>query len=273
MRSAVIEEFSAVMKMQSSEETEQARPYISPSQITMFLDCSARYMFRYIFGIRVPPKSYFIRGRAIHKGIEHNFTQKIDSHQDLSLKEVQEAASEEFDSMLAEAVWDEGEDPGEIKDKTMELLSLYHTEVAPKIQPVMVERPVTIELPETGYLVKGILDLVDSEGNIRDTKSKSRTPPQSEADGSLQLTAYAMAYRQLTGKAENSVILDNLVDLKTPKYVPLKSQRTELDIRRFKNIANSIISAIKAGAYCPNPNSMMCSETKCDYWKICHEIF
>ncbi len=272
MTSAIVKEFSELVKTRNGAEEQKTKPHLSPSQIRLFLDCSAKYMFRYIFGIRVPIRSYFIRGRAIHKGIEHNYRQKIESHEDIGLAEVQEAAAAEFESMLAEAVWDEDEDPGKIKDTTIELVSLYHNEVAPNIQPVTAEQFFTIDLGE--YTLKGVIDLIDDGGNIRDTKSRGRTPSQREADESLQLTAYAMAYRELTGKKEQSVMLDNLVELKRgPKYVQLQSQRNEQDIRRFKNIANAVFGAIKGGAFCPNPNSMMCSEKNCNFWKICHETF
>lgn len=274
MQSSVVKDFQSQMRLHNGVESEQEKPHISPSQINMFLDCSAKYMFRYIYGIRPPTRSFFIRGRAVHKGIEHNYKSKIETHEDLPLDEVQEVASEEFDSMVAEAVWEDGENPGEIKDKTMELVGLYHQEVAPKIQPILIEKFVEIEVPETNFTLRGYIDLVDTGGYIRDTKTKNSTPPQKTADSSLQLTAYAMAYRQLTGKTEKGVVLDNLISLKKgPKYVPLESQRMELDIRRFINISKSVIRCIQSGAYCPNPNSMMCSESKCDFWKVCQETF
>lgn len=272
IQSATVREFSEIIKTCNEKSDDVPKFHLSPSQINMFLDCSAKYMFRYVFGIRTPIRSYFVRGRAIHKGVEHNFKQKIITGRDLGLPEVQEATSAEFDSLLAEAAWGENENPGEIKDSTIKLVSLYHNEVSPSIQPIAVEQFFTLDFEE--YALKGVIDLIDGAGNIRDTKSKSRTPSQREVDESLQLTAYAMAYRKLTGKIENSVMLDNLIDLKNgPKYALLQSQRNELDIRRFKNIADSVYSAIKSGVFCPNPNSMMCSEKNCDFWKTCHETF
>lgn len=274
MQSEVVQDFKSMMEMRKGQEAEPEKPHISPSQINLILDCSAKYMFRYIFGIRPPSRSFAARGKAVHRGLEYNYRQKIETHEDLPLSEVQEAASDAFDSMLAYVQWDEEEDPGQFKDQTIGLVSFYHQEVAPTIQPVMVEQQVLIEVPETNFVIKGYIDLVDSKGYIRDTKTKNITPPQKTVDQSLQLTTYAMGYRQLTGKTEAGVILDNIVNLKKgPKYAPLVSQRTEQDIKRLTNIARSIINCIKTGTYCPNPNSTMCSESQCDFWKICHETF
>lgn len=274
MPSEVVQEFKSMMEMRKGQEAEPEKPHISPSQINLILDCSAKYMFRYIFGIRPPMRSFAARGKAVHRGLEYNYRQKIETHEDLPLSEVQDAASDAFDSMLAEVQWDEDEDPGKFKDQTIELVSFYHQEVAPTIQPVMVEQPVLLEIPETEFVIKGIIDLVDSNGYIRDTKTKNATPPQKTVDSCLQLTIYAMGYRQLTGKIEAGVMLDNLVSLKKgPKYVPLISHRTDRDIKRLTNIARAVINCIKGGAYVPNPNSNMCSETKCDFWKICQETF
>ncbi|HBR33665.1 MAG TPA: hypothetical protein DD734_03460 [Firmicutes bacterium] len=274
MPSEAAQEFRSMMDIQKGQSTEPEKPHISSSQINLILDCSAKYMFRYIFRIRPPSRPFAARGKAVHRGLEYNYRQKIETHEDLPLSDVLEVASDAFDSMLAYVQWDSEEDPGQFKDQTVELISFYHQLVAPTIQPVMVEQPVIIDIPETDFIIKGFIDLIDSNGYIRDTKTKNITPPQKVVDNSLQLTIYAMGYRQLTGKAEAGVILDNVVNLKKgPKYVPLVSQRTDRDITRITNIARAIVGCIKSGSYCPNPNSMMCSESQCEFWKICHETF
>ncbi len=249
------------------------KTHISPSQLNMYLRCPAQYKFRYVDNIILPPKSALIRGKAVHKGQEYNYLQKIDTFEDVKLSEVQEVTAAEFEALAPETDWEKDEDPGKIKDDTINLVSLYHTEIAPSVQPVLVEEKVTVEFENADYILLGYIDVLDNKGFIRDTKTVARTPAQDEADKSLQLTAYALAHRHLMGVPEAGVKLDYLVQTKTPKAVTLEATRTDKDIKRFLNIMDKVVDAIKSGIYYPNPNNFMCSEKNCGYYHLCHQEF
>lgn len=254
-------------------EQETAKLHLSPSSLKMFLRCPASYMFRYMYRIKTQPKSYLTKGRALHKGIEVNFVQKINSHEDLPLKDVQDATADEFEKQATETAWEEGEDMGKIKDETINLATLYHAEIAPTIQPLMVEQKIVVDIPETDYQMVGILDLVDDQLNIRDAKHYGRTPNENDIAEDLQLTTYSFLYRGLTGKVEAGVHLDCLIETKVPKVVHLSSSRSEKDINRLLNISRTVIHAIDTGCFYPNPTGFMCSEKNCDYWQMCHRDF
>jgi putative RecB family exonuclease len=245
--------------------------YISPSQISMFLRCPSQYYFRYCEGLILPSKSVMIKGKAVHKGQEINYKQKIQTKQDLSLSDVQDAAATEFDSSVPETEWKPDEDKGKIKDEVITLAGLYHKEVAPMVQPEYVEEEVYFEAD--GLKFKGFIDVVQEGGIIRDTKTTAKTPSQDIADKSLQLTAYSFAYRTLLGQEEKKVVLDYLVNTKTPKYVPLESSRCKDDIDRFLAIAKQISKAIQSGIFYPNVDNFMCNSEHCGYWHKCHEKY
>ena len=44
---------------------------LSPSQASTFLGCSAKYRYKYLLGIPDPAAGGAVRGRAVHKAIEH----------------------------------------------------------------------------------------------------------------------------------------------------------------------------------------------------------
>ncbi len=249
------------------------KAYISPSQLNMYLRCPAQYKFRYVDQIILPPRSALTKGKAVHKGQEHNYRQKIDTFRDLKLSEVQEATAAEFEAGAQETEWESGEDVGKIKDDTISLASLYHTEVAPQVQPVLVEEKVTVEFEDADYSLLGFIDVLDNKGFIRDTKTTARTPSEDEITKNLQLTAYSLAHRHIMGTEETGVKLDYLVQTKTPKVVSLEAKRTEQDIKRFLSIVGRVTDAIRAGSYYPNPGNFMCSEKNCGYWKLCHQEF
>lgn len=249
------------------------RDYISPSQINMFLRCPAQYYFRYCEGLIIPPKSALTKGRAVHKGQEINYKQKIKTKQDLPLDDVKDAVATEFEAAAQETEWKPDEDKGKIKDETVSLATLYHREVAPTVQPQYVEEEVFFQIPDTEIKLKGFIDVVQEGGIIRDTKTTAKTPNQDTADKSMQLTAYSLAYRTLTGEEETGLVLDYLVNTKVPKVVPLKTQRSKDDIARFIYITSQITKAIQSGIFYPNPDNFMCSEENCGFWHECNKKF
>jgi hypothetical protein len=186
----------------------------------------------------------------------------------MKLSDIQDVVSTEFDVQKAETEWEDN-DPGKVKDETISLSTLYHKEVAPTIQPLMIEEKVEVDFD--GIKLLGFIDVVDSEGYIRDTKTASKTPSLGEADKSLQLTAYSAAYRAIHGYEEAGVKLDYLVQNKTPKSVTLEAKRNQKDIDRFTNIMHGVARAIENQDYYPNQTNYLCSPKTCGYWEICHK--
>lgn len=248
------------------------KPHLSVSQINMYLRCPAQYKFRYIDGLILPPKTALTKGKSVHKGIEHNYTQKIETFQDVKLSEVQEVTAAEFEALAPETDF-EGADPGKVKDETISLVTLYHKNVAPTVQPVAVEQKVEVEFENTPYTLLGYIDVLDDNGYIRDTKTAAKSPSENEVNKSLQLTAYAMAHRTLYGKEEAGVKLDYLVQTKTPKVVTLEGKRTQKDIDRFLKIMGMVAHAIENQIFYPNENNYLCSPDKCGYYHRCHQEF
>lgn len=244
------------------------KAHISASQINTYLRCPNQYMYRYIDGIILPPRSALTRGKTVHKAQEKNYSQKIDSMLDLPLDEVQSIAADEYELQATETEFEPDEDKGKIKDETISLASLYHTQIAPTVQPVLVEQEVKIGF-EDGFSLLGYIDVVDSDGYIRDTKTTARTPSVDEADKSLQLTAYSLLYRELMGVDEAGVKLDYLVNLKTPKAVTLTGERDQEQINWFLDLMGKVVNSIGQGCFYPNPTNFMCSEKGCGYYQMC----
>lgn len=249
------------------------RDYLSFSQLSMYLRCPAQFMFRYEEGLILPPKSSMTKGKAVHKGQEINYKQKIESKEDLPLDDVKDAVATEFETAAEETEFKPDEDKGKIKDESITLATLYHNEVAPKVQPQYVEEEVYFTIPDTSINLKGFIDVVQEGGIIRDTKTTAKSPSQETANKSMQLTAYSLAYRTLTGKNEGGLVLDYLINTKTPKVMQLETTRTDDDLKRFISISKQVTKAIQSGIYYPNPDNFMCSEMNCGYWSECQKKF
>lgn len=257
---------------------------LSASSVNTFLRCGRQWYYAYVAGIRVPPTVRLVRGIAVHKAVEINMTQKITSKVDVPLDVVKDAYNDSWNAEAEDGLLiDETakETPGEAKDKGYQLIELHHTKVAPEIQPVMVEEPVQFTLNDIPFT--GQIDLArmvpnmdpDPEAEalgleIIDTKTTARTP--SGDSYLLNMTGYALASRQVTGKKESNTRLDYLIATKEPKYLPVVSGGpiSDAQIERFAVVVESVSETIAAGKFVPNGligSPPACSW--CGYTAIC----
>jgi putative RecB family exonuclease len=225
-------------------------PYLSVTQLKMYLRCPLQYFFRYVCHLKVPPGSELTLGRSVHEAIGDNYRQKITSAKDLPFGDVADIFSTRWEAEAKETVF----------------LKTYFDEVAPHVQPVQVEREFLVDIKQTRLPVKGYIDLIDNRGNIIDHKTSKRSYPQDAAEKDLQLTAYAMAYRAIHGRRENGVRLDVMVRNKQPKIQQLHGQRTEAQIARFIRLAEQLDNGISSGVFYPN-QGYFC--TGCGYEGMC----
>jgi len=243
-------------------------PHLSVTQLRMYLRCPLQYYFRYICGLKIPPSGDVTLGRTVHETLEQNYRQKIVTRQDLPLEQMRDIFSERWEEESQYARFEEEENPGHLKDDGVRLLEVYHREVAPKVQPVEVEREFTLDTGVTELPLKGYIDLIDDHGIIIDHKTTRRSFPQDAAETDIQLTAYSLAYRALRGKQETGLRLDVLVRTKRPKIQQLQTARTQADIDRFLRLAEHVGRAINTGIFYPNEN-FMCGI--CGYREMCEE--
>ncbi len=243
-------------------------PYLSVTQLRMYLRCPLQYYFRYVCGLKIPPSGDVTLGRTVHETLEQNYRQKIQTRQDLPLEQLHDIFSERWEEESRYARFQEDEKPGHLKDDGVRLLGAYHREVAPRVQPVEVEREFLLETGVTELPLKGYIDLIDEQGTIIDHKTTRRSFPPHAAETDIQLTAYALAYRALRGKPEKGLRLDVLVRTKQPKVQQLPTTRAQADIDRFLRLAEHVERAINTGIFYPNEN-FMCGI--CGYKELCGE--
>ena len=239
----------------------------SVSKINLFLKCGAAYYYRYILGLRTPPRSYMVFGTSIHAGIAHNYRRKIESQADLPLSEVQEFFSADWNYQRGQILWESGENHGKMKDEGVQLLELYHTQVAPTVQPEIVEEMFEVKFDGVDYTFRGIIDLVDkTSGFVVDHKTSSKSPIASDVHKNIQLSAYALGNRVRSGQIEKGMAFDYIVRGRSPKIVRIESSRSEEDIQRFLKLLAHVATAIKEQRFFPNPSHPYCTPKLCPFW-------
>lgn len=239
---------------------------LSGSSLNTFLRCPKQWEYAYVYKYRRPPALRMVAGTAGHKAAEVHMLGKIETHADGPLDVALDAFSDTFDEEVKLAD-DPDKDKAEAKDKAIKSIKFWHKDVAPTIQPAMIEQQISYVI--NGIPYTGTIDLVDAENRVRDWKFTGKTPSSADAY-ILNMVGYAIGYRQMTGDVESQVVLDHIVGLKTPKYVPIRSDGPVKDesILAFADIVETANRSIQAGIFPANGlKSGACSW--CGYRDIC----
>jgi hypothetical protein len=162
------------------------------------------------------------------------------------------------------------------KDFAIDLSAFYVEELAPAINPVAVERKITVKPKDSDLEIHGTIDLIDGTPtgeHIRDTKTSEKSPSKDAAEKSQQLTMYSLIRFAEKGELPTGLTLDYLV--RTParaerKHVPLHTTRDQQDVAALVNRINTAVEAVKRGVFMPtNPDNWWCSPQWCDFHSTC----
>lgn len=203
---------------------------LSPSQVRCFMDCHARWWFKYVRKEPDPANGNLALGRAIHAALLLNFAQKAETYEDLPVSGILALFREAWSLECEQTEFRDDEDPFELARAGEALVTKYTDEVAPMVEPAAVEVHVSGEIG--GVKVQGFIDILDMEGRIIDLKTGRATPSGIEPMNRFQIATY----RQLTPAASGKGRLDTLVKTKTPKVVLQSFDVTPEDIRATQTL-------------------------------------
>lgn len=167
--------------------------HLSASSLAMFSRCPEQWRHRYLLGERETPGGAMLIGGADHATWEHNFQQKIDTHQDLPVSDLEIVFAEAFDRRVDEAggpdevVWDTGGD-GAAKDKGVQLVRAYASTAA-TVQPVSVERKFEVAAAGLPVPIVGRID-VEQAASVLEMKTSAKKLSEPKPDWRLQGLLY-----------------------------------------------------------------------------------
>lgn len=241
---------------------------LSGSSVATFLRCGKQWYYAYVMGIKSPPSVRQAIGTASHEAIALDMSQKVETLEDLPTDELLDAFSDSYErEIYGVEVEPDEESPDQGKDSGVRVMKVAAAEILPKIQPVLVEEPVQFEVNDIPYA--GVVDLVDSKGRVRDWKTTKRRPTSGNSY-LLQMTGYALAYRQIMEEPEAEVVLDHFVRTKVPYYLPIASGGPISDsaIGSFSSVVRAVHEQIESGNFIPN-GLMNNACSWCGYRDIC----
>ena len=188
-------------------------PVLSPSQVRTFLDCQARWWFKYALVLPEPKNSSLALGLAVHRALEVNFREKLETHEDFETPGVVMIFRDAWMEQVGQTHFTKDEKQHDIRRIGERLVAKYMDEVAPQVEPAAVELEVQGEI--SGVSVRGRVDVLDIDGRLVDIKTASRRPSWVSPDYAFQLATY----RQITPGASGEVRIDSLVKTITPQIV------------------------------------------------------
>jgi hypothetical protein len=240
---------------------------LSPTQVRTFLNCSARWWFKYGLGEPETKNSALALGSAVHRTLEVNFREKVITKKDLDTLGVVALFRSEWQEQAEQTEFRDDEDPTALGKVGEQLVAKYMDEAAPWIQPAAVEVDVAGEIG--GVSVHGIVDLVDEEGRIVDVKTAARKPSGIAPDYAFQLATYC----QITPGVSGEVRLDTLVKTKTVQLIQQSYAVDDQDLRATEVLYPLVRQGIANGLYFPNRQSLTCSRRNCAFWRHCEREF
>src|SRR6188472_1890336 len=173
--------------------------HLSATSIGMFRRCPEQFRHRYILGEKERPGEGLVIGSAFHEGVEYNYAQKIQSHEDRPTAEVVEYLQDvgvpkvlEEQGGAEEIAWDSDDAVKGVdllRRDSERILIRYHEDVVPRIQPVSLEEQLYIHDPRLPVPLLGYVDVRD-EARVIDTKTGKQANSKLKPSWQLQATLY-----------------------------------------------------------------------------------
>ena len=177
----------------------------------MWSRCPEQWRQRYVLGKKEAPGAALVIGSGFHFAQEHNFRQKIDSHDDLPVEEIAEAFHHGWERELeryggvTEVIWDEREKPDTLRVKGEKLAVAYRTAVSPSLQPEAVEHEFLLPVEGVPVPLKGFIDFIgtrekgtpfddgyESQDLVVDYKTSAKSMRELKPEWGLQARVYQM---------------------------------------------------------------------------------
>lgn len=263
---------------------------IRASSLGSYVDCKRRgaaTMFRDI----ITAMGYTLRttttsigapiGSGVHAGASALLDQKIKTGIITSPSEAEEKAVVELRTRAADGVmWDrESADMNSAEQQVIRMTRTYRQQVAPKINPIIVEERLEAEI-RPGFILSGQQDVLAREpGRVRDLKTGKRAQKHSAQLGSYSLLARSHA---LADVQHLNIDFIQRTSLKKPQPDAIE---ISVDIGHAETAAVNILREIEvdlhifmngnpkrgtqpgdAWAFLANPSSMLCGAKYCSAW-------
>ncbi|MFH2033126.1 MAG: PD-(D/E)XK nuclease family protein [Candidatus Margulisiibacteriota bacterium] len=240
---------------------------IHQSSLNTILRCPEQFRRRYLEGEIIPPGIAAGRGTGVHKANDVNLSQKIVSKIDLPVDDLKDAARDGFVESFKNGIYLAKEEVAsktkilnEGLNDTLRLTELYHSEVAPEIVPIEVEKEFLVQLDGVPLPIAGRMD-IEQEAKVDDLKTATKSWSEGRINQEIQPIVYSLAHLQLTGTLP-LFTYHILVALKASTKRQIQSTHvSDKQIQALRFTLITFCKALDAGVFLPaNPAEWYCDE-------------
>lgn len=245
------------------------RGYISHSQLRTYNECPRKYWFSYIEGIQPPVNEKLFLGEVFHSAIERYFLLRINGDTpDHGALEDFFITTFENEAAGREIAW--GSPRRETRERGLAFLKHFLSHFAPAARPLMVEKELCVELPGSGVLLKGVIDLVEEDYAITDFKTTTSRWSDSRARNSPQMIIYKYLFDRSFGPVPASLKYEVFYGKKagSVRHQTLRVVPEAGALDGLLAMIAHVVERIGSGAFPANENPFC---RYCDFRKTCRE--
>jgi CRISPR/Cas system-associated exonuclease Cas4 (RecB family) len=189
--------------------------FLSPTSINTYLRCPRKYYLKYIKGLKEKPSIHLIRGKAVHDAIAKIHKSEIQDTKDFERTKI-ELLSLFNHSWIAQdrQIGDLGLPEEALNDyynESTEMLRGWLKRNPPSLQNRNLRPQAEVKLFSQNHRVMGVIDAIHSvNGKVSLTDYKTGKIDILSQDIKVQMSIYALLYRENFGTLPDQIILDFL---------------------------------------------------------------
>ena len=257
---------------------------LSPSMVNLYNQCPYKFYCSYCLQLPRMGSAYTAYGCAFHAMAEENFFQKVNTHQDLPIDLLLDFFRDGL-QYRDDVDWkDRPESLDDMKDQGVKTVKAYMLNVAPGIQPKLVEHQWSMEIKNRPWAITGKIDLIEDDGNDGDggdvyelktanklpAKPRNGSPPKPKGDHDFQVSTYVMGRRAETGRS----------DVQGRIHYGLRGsdKSMTLPLSYGDDLAQKVVSSFDYVAKCIQRewwpvfrSHYLCSRKYCSFWETCQD--
>jgi DNA helicase-2/ATP-dependent DNA helicase PcrA len=236
---------------------------LSAYKIDDYLTCPLKYKYIHVLKVPILQHHSIIYGKILHDVVAEYFKHKM-SRDKISLNELLDYYQ---DIWVNEGYLTKEHETERFETGAETIRNFYEREESSSIMPTLLEEPFKFIMGQSRIAGRfDRLDMHKGKAVIIDYKSSNVTE-QKKADkrtrGSIQMSLYALAYREKSGKLPERVELHFL-----ESGIIGTAQKEESDIEKIIEIIEEVSLGIRRKDFKAKPAYMACQY--CPYSQICH---
>lgn len=243
--------------------------YISHNQIRLYQTCPKKYFFSYIEEISVPISDKIFIGMVFHAAVEEYFKQQMEGQPPPTREAITGIFREKFSRMQTEnqVCWECT--PVQAEKRGIAFFHHFSREIAPHIDPMMVEKQLEVVIPVLNIRLRGIIDLVEKDFSITDFKTTtSRWSKERIKSSYLQMVIYKYLFEKAFGNGISDLKIHILYskDASGIKNQLIVRKASDFEFDRMLDIIKYVTENISNRVFYKN-ESYFCGF--CEYAAIC----